>query len=94
MKTLITVISIGLLTGLFADVNIQKCVSCHGANFEKKALGKSKVVADMTKEDIVVALKGYKDGSYGGPMKALMKGQVASYSDSDFEQIALKIKGE
>ena len=69
------------------------CVGCHGKNFEKHAMGKSKVVKDMSKADIVAALKGYKDGSYGGAMKGIMKGQVASLSDADMQAIADSIKG-
>ncbi len=69
------------------------CVGCHGQHFEKAAMGKSKIVKDMSKEDIVKALKGYKDGSYGGAMKGLMKGQVASLSDADIDSIAASIKG-
>jgi len=69
------------------------CTGCHGTSFEKKAMGKSKVVKEMSKEDIVAALKGYKDGSYGGPMKGMMKGQVASLSDADMAAIADSIKG-
>jgi len=69
------------------------CKGCHGASFEKKAMGKSKIVKDMSKADIVTALKGYKDGSYGGTMKGIMKGQVASLSDADMEAIADEIKG-
>lgn len=68
-----------------------KCVGCHGANGEKAAMGKSKVIKDMTKAEIATAMKGYKDGSYGGPMKGLMKGQVAPLSDADIEAIANKI---
>ncbi|MGB5917671.1 c-type cytochrome [Arcobacter sp.] len=68
-----------------------KCVACHGANGEKAALGKSKIIKDMSKAEIVSALKGYKDGSYGGPMKGLMKGQVASLSDADIQTIANQI---
>jgi cytochrome c553 len=45
----------------------------------------------MTKENIVAALKGYKDGSYGGAMKGVMKGQVANLSDADIEAIATQI---
>jgi cytochrome c-type protein NapB len=56
-------------------------------------MGKSKVVKDMSKADIVAALKGYKDGSYGGAMKGIMKGQVASLSDADMQAIADSIKG-
>ena len=46
---------------------------------------------DMTKSEIVAALNGYKDGSYGGPMKGLMKGQVAKLSAADIQAIADKI---
>ncbi len=69
------------------------CVGCHGANFEKKAMGKSKVVKDMSKADIIAALKGYKAGTYGGAMKGIMVGQVKSLSDADMAAIADSIKG-
>jgi len=73
-----------------AAVNTAACAGCHGANFEKKAMGVSKVVSDMTKDEIKTALHGYKDGSYGGGMKALMKGQVAGLDDAAIEAIANK----
>ncbi|HIP41213.1 MAG TPA: hypothetical protein EYG90_01710 [Campylobacterales bacterium] len=72
-------------------VNLGICKGCHGANFEKKAMGKSKVVSELTKEEIIVAIKGYKDGSYGGAMKGIMKGQVASFDDATIEAIAVAI---
>jgi cytochrome c553 len=68
--------------------NLGACKGCHGANFEKVAMGKSKVVSEMSKADITTALKGYKDGSYGGAMKGLMKGQVASFDDTAIDAIA------
>jgi cytochrome c-type protein NapB len=82
-----------LATSVIYAASTAGCVSCHGANFEKKALGKSKIVKDMSKEDIVKALKGYKDGSYGGAMKATMKPQVANLSDADIAALADAIKG-
>ena len=75
---------------LSADA-FSKCQGCHGAAGEKKALGKSKVINTFTKAEIVTALNGYKDGSYGGAMKGLMKGQVSSLSDADIKAIAEKI---
>jgi cytochrome c553 len=75
----------------FAGVNYKACVGCHGQNFEKAALGKSKIVKDMSADEVKVALHGYKDGSYGGPMKGLMKGQVTTLSDADIEEIAAKV---
>ena len=68
--------------------NLAACKGCHGANFEKVAMGKSKVVSEMSKADVAVSLKGYRDGSYGGAMKGLMKGQVASFDDAQMDAIA------
>ena len=95
MTKVIKVMALGslLATSALYGVSTAACVGCHGANFEKKAMGISKVVKDMSKEDIAKALKGYKDGSYGGAMKGLMKGQVASLSDADIDSIASSIKG-
>lgn len=89
MKKIVLLTSI-LAVAAFANP-YAKCVACHGANGEKAALGKSKVIKDMTKADIVTAMKGYKDGSYGGAMKGLMKGQVTGLSDADIEAIANQI---
>ena len=95
MIKVLKVLTLGSLlasSALYA-ANTAACAGCHGKSFEKKAMGKSKVVSEMSKEDIVKALKGYKDGSYGGAMKGLMKGQVASLSDADIASIADSIKG-
>jgi cytochrome c553 len=64
------------------------CSSCHGAKAEKKALGKSQVIAGWKSAKIVNALKGYKDGSYGGAMKAVMQGQAAKLNDADINALA------
>ena len=69
----------------FAAVNLGACKGCHGANWEKAALGKSKIVKDMTKEEVSNSLVGYKNGTYGGPMKGVMVGQVARYSEADLK---------
>jgi len=69
----------------------KKCASCHGQQGEKPALGKSKIIKDMTKDQITAALKGYKDGSYGGASKALMKGQASSLDDAKISAIAAHI---
>lgn len=69
----------------------KKCVACHGANAEKKALGKSQVINEFSKDQLVAAIKGYKDGTYGGVMKGLMKGQVADLNDEQTETLAVYI---
>ena len=90
-KIVTTIVALSATTALMAGVNAGACKGCHGQNFEKKALGKSKVVSDMTHADIATAMKGYKTGTYGGPMKGLMKGQVAKYSDADLDAFALTV---
>jgi len=51
MKKLIIVTSILTATFAFAG-SYDKCVTCHGANGEKAAMGKSKIIKDMTKADL------------------------------------------
>ncbi len=72
-------------------VDLTACGACHGANFEKKAMGVSKIVKDMSKADIETALKGYQAGTYGGNMKTLMKGQVAKFDEAKIKAIAEQI---
>ncbi len=83
-----TIAALAMATTSMAAVNGKACASCHGADWSKKALGKSKVVSDMTHAEIATALIGYKDGSYGGPMKGLMKGQIGKYSDDELKEFA------
>ena len=91
MKTiLLTLIIAGATAVMAADGAdlYKKCASCHGVSGEKAALGKSKIIKDLTKDELVVSLQGYKDGSYGGSMKALMKGQVAALDDKKIDSLA------
>ncbi|MGB1227522.1 MAG: c-type cytochrome [Poseidonibacter sp.] len=86
------IIAASLLTACVAFANpYAKCAGCHGANGEKAALGKSKIIKDMSKADFVASLKGYQDGTYGGPMKGLMKGQVKGMDEATMNAIADKI---
>lgn len=70
-----------------ADI-YKTCASCHGQKAEKVAMGKSQVIQGWDEDKIVAALKGYKDGSYGGVMKTLMKGQASKLSDEDMKRVA------
>lgn len=71
----------------------QTCVECHGANAEKAAMGKSKVIQGWPATQIVDAMNGYKAGTYGGPMKALMKVQVDKLDDASVQAVAEYISG-
>ncbi|QOY55215.1 cytochrome C [Candidatus Sulfurimonas marisnigri] len=90
-KIVASIVALTATTALMAGVNAGACQGCHGGDFSKAALGKSKIVSEMTHADIATALKGYKAGTYGAAMKGLMKGQVAKYSDADLDAFALTI---
>ncbi len=94
MKKIVKTVAIGALlasTSVHA-VGTAACAGCHGQYFEKAALGKSKIVKDMSLKDIVKALKGYKAGTYGGAMKQVMVNQVKNLKDSDIEALSLLMK--
>lgn len=93
IKSLAVVMVLGF-TSLFAQDGAglyKACVGCHGANGEKAALGKSQVITGWEVDKTIAALKGYKDGSYGGVMKGLMKGQVTKFDDTQIKALAQHI---
>jgi len=94
MKRIVKVVALGTVLGATSAyaVGTAACAGCHGQYFEKAALGKSKIVKDMSLKDIVNALKGYKAGTYGGAMKQIMVNQVKDLKDSDIEALSLLMK--
>jgi len=70
------------------EVDTDTCISCHGLMFEKSALGYSRIVNQMSKEDIIASLNGYKSGTYGGKMKALMANQATRLSTEEINALA------
>lgn len=70
------------------EIDFKACSGCHGKTGEKHALGKSKIIKDLSKQDIVAALNGYKNGTYGGSMKAVMKGQVSRLDEKKIDDIS------
>ncbi len=95
-KVTLGLLLVGATSLLMADgaALFKKCAGCHGAKAEKKALGKSEVIAGWDAAKIEEALKGYKAGTRNvHGMGGLMKGQVASYSDADIKAVAEYIHG-
>ena len=90
MKKIVIAASLLVASAAFAG-SYDKCVTCHGATGEKAAMGKSKIIKDMPKADFISALKGYKDGSYGGAQKALMVAQVKDLDEATMNEIAATI---
>ena len=93
-KVLLGLTVVGSFTAAAADGAslYKKCSACHGQTGEKKALGKSEVIKGWEATRTVAALKGYKNGTYGGAMKGLMKGQVSPLNDTQIEEIAKYIE--
>ncbi len=92
MKKIVLTLAIAAASTLLAADGAalyKKCAACHGLKGEKKALNKSAVIQGWTKAQLVDSMKGYKAGTYGGPMKGLMKGQLgAGYDDAGIEAVA------
>jgi len=96
MKKLALILAFAAASSLFAADGAalyKKCAACHGAKAEKKALNKSQIIQGWDVAKIEASLKGYKDGTYGGAMKGLMKGQVASYDDAQIKAVSEYIAG-
>ena len=83
MKQIIKLSLVALVaTPIVLLADMDRCVSCHGVDFEKSALGVSKIVKDMNETEIKMALDGYKAGK-GGSMKELMIAEVNLGVDTD-----------
>lgn len=76
---------------LSVEANTDRCIGCHGENFEKPAMGISKIVKNMTKEYIEATLFNYKYESNDGNMDALMAWQTNQLSDEEIRAIARKL---
>ncbi len=95
MKTLLMILGITAILGAADGAALyKKCAACHGSNGEKPALGKSAVIGGVDAATIAADLKGYKAGTLNKKgMGALMKGQVAAYSDADIEAVSAYLAG-
>ncbi len=81
-------------TGPDGKALFAKCAGCHGADGKTAALGKSAVIAGQAAADLETKINGYKAGTVNvAGMGALMKGQVAAYSDADIKAVATYISG-
>jgi len=87
-KIVLTSIFVAATAAYLSAASFTACAACHGANGEKAALGKSKIIKDLSKADFVSALKGYQAGTYGGAQKGLMVGQVKDMTEATMNEIA------
>jgi cytochrome c-type protein NapB len=95
MKKIAKIVALGaLMTTTTYAVSVAGCTGCHGQYFEKAAMGKSKIVKDMSYKEIKDAMMGYKNGTYGDIMKGVMVAQVKNLSDAQIEAMSLQITTE
>ncbi|WP_060826848.1 c-type cytochrome [Sulfurospirillum cavolei] len=96
MKKVLVLASILCATSIFAadGATLYKtCATCHGAKAEKAALNKSQIIAGWSADKITAALNGYKAGTYGGPLKATMVGQVKNLDADAIAALSKYIEG-
>jgi len=95
MKKICTILAIAAVSSLMAAdgaaIYQSKCFSCHGEKASKAALTKSQIIAGWDAAKIVTAVNGYKDGSYGGALKASMKSIATGLSDEELKAVAATI---
>jgi len=86
--------AVAAVTGPDGKALYAKCAGCHGADGKTKALAKAAPLAGQSADDLATKMAGYKAGTLNTHgMGALMKGQVASYSDADIKAVAAYISG-
>lgn len=66
----------------------RRCTGCHGRKGEKKALGKSNIIKNVSSDILLKRMIGYKNGTYGGPMKVICKAQMINFSMSQMRTLA------
>lgn len=89
-KIVLATVALAAFAFAEAPAAYMACKACHGVKGEVNTTTQSKsyVPANLTKADIEKNLKGYKDGTYGGPQKALMVGQVKDMDEATMNAIA------
>lgn len=70
----------------------QTCISCHGRNGERSALGRSAIIGGQDIDYLITELKGYRNGTINKTgLGEVMTLQVGDFSDADIEAVAIYI---
>lgn len=75
-------------TSKSGETLFKACAGCHGASGEKAALGKSQIIKGWSAAKVTETLNGYKNDTYGGAMKGVMKGQASGLSSEDINLLS------
>jgi len=96
MKKIVLFATFLCVSSMFANDGAalyKTCATCHGAKADKAALNKSQIIAGWSADKIAAALTGYKNGTYGGPLKGTMTGQVKNLDDAKIAALSQYIAG-
>ncbi|GAA8691610.1 cytochrome c [Helicobacter pylori] len=89
MKKVIMALGVLAFTNALMATDVKtlakSCAACHGVKFEKKALGKSKIVNMMSEAEIEKDLMDFKSGANKNPV---MTAQAKKLSDEDIKALA------
>lgn len=88
---LVSVVAVSLMAADGAAIYQSKCFACHKENAKTSAMNKSQVIAGWDAAKTIAAVNGYKDGSYGGTMKGIMKPIATGLNDEDLKAVAATI---
>jgi len=67
----------------------KQCAGCHGKHGEKRAIGRSAIIAKQNPSKTIKQLKAYKNGTLDlHGMGAVMKKNVANLTDKDIKAVA------
>jgi cytochrome c len=70
-----------------------KCKGCHGPDGTKVDAGIPRALKGIPAADLEKAMKGYRDGSYGGAKKNVMTSMVKNLSDEDIKALVKYVAG-
>lgn len=77
------------------EIFLKKCASCHGKDGSKRASGSSKILKNLSAEEISLALSSYSaDYEFGGKYKLLMQKVANSTTSTEIGYIIAYLKGE
>lgn len=82
----VMLVAAGAFSAISADgaALYKACANCHGADGTQKA---DHVLKGQTSQQIVIKLKGYAAGTYGGDRKDVMRNKVRDLSDADMKSL-------
>ncbi len=97
MKKMILLLSLCVVLGVGVAIAMaeedgaalyRSCSGCHGADGSKVAMGVGKPLKGQTAEALYSSLKGYAEGTFGGPKKSVMVNIVKRLDDQQMKALA------